>query len=180
MESTYILMDILYTIEEKYLQAIEELYYGELPKALHYFNEIINIDPDYARAHYQLGSCYQYQFKNFQTAGYHYKKCIELEPEFPDVYEHYLKLAVTLQMHTLIRKIAEKALLIPGVNKALIYEGLGLYEEQQYHLEAAKEHYKKAAEIAVSPPDLSQFTDHLKRIKEKQTANQKMQYTYQE
>ena len=69
-------MDILYTVEEKYLQATEELNYGELPKALHLFNEIINADPEYARAYYQLGCFYHYQFKNYQTAGYYYKKCI--------------------------------------------------------------------------------------------------------
>lgn len=89
-------MEFLYTMDEKYLQAIEELYYGELPKAMHLFNEIVQADPEYARAHYQLGSCYFYQFKNYQTAGYYYKKCIELEPAFPDVYEHYLKLLMVL------------------------------------------------------------------------------------
>jgi len=34
LTNTYFLMDILYTVEEKYLQAVEELNYGELPKAL--------------------------------------------------------------------------------------------------------------------------------------------------
>lgn len=33
-------MDILYTVDEKYLQAVEELYYGELPKALHFFTRL--------------------------------------------------------------------------------------------------------------------------------------------
>ena len=70
-------MDILYTVEEKYLQAVEELNYGELPKALHLFHEIVNAEPAYARAYYQLGSIYHYHFKNFQSAGYYYKKCIE-------------------------------------------------------------------------------------------------------
>lgn len=136
-------MDILYTVEEKYLQATEELNYGELPKALHLFHEIINADPAYARAYYQLGCFYHYQFKNYQTAGYYYKKCIELEAEFPDVYEHYLRLLITLKMTNLVNKIADKALVTAGVCKAQIYECLGLYAEEQQHLEEAKLQYKK-------------------------------------
>ncbi len=173
-------MDILYTVEEKYLQAIEELNYGELPKALHLFNEIINADPEYARAYYQLGCFYHYQFKDYQTAGYHYKKCIDLEPTFPDVYEHYLKLVVTLEMHKLINIIADKAIAVPGVSKASIHESLGLYEERQQRFVEAAVHYKKAALSTASQSDHNLFNDHLKRITDKQKSSQQMVYAYQE
>lgn len=172
-------MDLLFSVDEKYLQAIEELQYGELPKALHLFQEIISADPDYARAHYQLGSFYQYQFKNFQTAGYHYKKCIELEPSFPDVYEHYLRLLITLKMHKSIKLIAENAPTVAGVNKANIYENLGFYEEEMLHLDKAKSYYKMASNVTANQSDHSLFQDHLKRVKEKESANQPMIYAYQ-
>ncbi|MFP5079764.1 hypothetical protein [Pedobacter sp. JCM 36344] len=44
-------MEILYFVEVKYLQAVEELKYGRLSKALHYFNTILDIDAGYARAY---------------------------------------------------------------------------------------------------------------------------------
>ncbi|TKC12121.1 hypothetical protein FA048_00440 [Pedobacter polaris] len=172
-------MDILYTVEEKYLQAIEELNYGELPKALHLFHEIINAEPDYARAYYQLGCFYHYQFKNYQSAGYYYKRCIELEAEFPDVYEHYLKLLITLKMHKLVSIIAEKALATAGVYQAQIYESLGLYAEEQQKLEEATNHFKKASLTTSSQNEHTLFQDHLKRIGDKQKANQNMVYAYQ-
>ncbi|WP_316792353.1 hypothetical protein [Pedobacter frigoris] len=172
-------MDILYTVDEKYLQAIEELNYGELPKALHFFNEVINIDPDYARAYYQLGCCYYYQFKNYQTAGYYFKKCIDLEAGFPDVYVHYLKLLVTLKMQKSIKHTAETALKIPGVCKADIYEVLGSYAEEQQDFAGAKEQYKLAALAAASQSDHSNFKDHLKRISDKQEAKRNITYAYQ-
>lgn len=173
-------MEILYTVEEKYLQAIEELNYGELPKALRLFNEIISADPAYARAYYQLGCFYHYQFKDYQTAGYHYKKCIDMEPTFPDVYEHYLKLVVTLEMHKLIIIIADKAIGVPGVCIANIYECLGLYEEKQQHYEAAAMQYKKAALSTSSQNDHNLIKEHLKRITDKQKSAKKMVYAYQE
>ncbi|WEK20534.1 MAG: hypothetical protein P0Y49_05205 [Candidatus Pedobacter colombiensis] len=172
-------MDILYTVDEKYLQAIEELNYGELPKALHYFNEIINIDPDYARAYYQLGCFYYYQFKNYQTAGYYFKKCIMLEAEFPDVYVHYLKLLITLKMYKSVELIAEKAFAVPGVCTAEIYEHLGLNAEMQQDFATAKEQYKLAVLVAASDTEHNLFKDHLKRVNDKLRTNKSMIYAYQ-
>jgi tetratricopeptide (TPR) repeat protein len=172
-------MDILYTVDEKYLQAIEELYYGELPKALHLFNEIINSDADYARAHYQLGSIYHYHFKNYQSAGYHYKQAVALDPAFPDVYDHYLKLVVTLKMHKLVQHIADQALVVPGVCKADIYEKLGLYAEEQQDFTEALKQYKKAEQATLSESELNLYQAHVKRVDGKQKSNQQMIYAYQ-
>lgn len=172
-------MDILYTVDEKYLQGIEELHYGELPKALHLFNEIINIDPGYARAYYQLGCFYYYQFKNYQTAGFYFKKCIALEAEFPDVYTDYLKLLVTLKMYKSVELIAEKALHVPGVSKAEIYGQLGLNAEMQHDFVLAKEKYKLALLATDSDTDHVLFKDHLKRVDDKLHAKKSMVYAYQ-
>src|ERR1700748_406693 len=102
-------MDTYYTLEEKYLQAADELRWGETPKALHILNEIINLDPFYARAHFLLGKIQYYQMKDYQTAGYHFKTCVELEPLFPDIYFHYLQLVVFLNMEKLVYSIFNKA-----------------------------------------------------------------------
>lgn len=172
-------MDILYTVDEKYLQAIEELYYGELPKALQLFNEIVNTDPDYARAYYQLGHCYYYQFKNYQTAGFYFKKCIELDATFPDVYEHHLKLLITLKMHKSVQQLAEKALVVPGVCKASIYESLGLYAEENQNFDLAREQYRLAAMVTSSQADHTLYEEHLTRVAKKLKANDRIHYTFQ-
>lgn len=173
-------MEILYTVDEKYLQGIEELSFGELPKALHLFNEIIDTDPNYARAHYQLGYCYFYEFKNYQTAGYHFKKCIDLDPSFPDSYIDYLKLLVILKMHKTIFLTAEKAFLIPGVPVIELYELLGNYAEQQQDFVAAKEQYEKAALATTNQAEYENFQNHIKRISAKQQSKEKVVYAYKE
>lgn len=180
MRIQHILMEILYTVDEKYLQAIDELTFGELPKALHLFNEIIDTDSNYARAHYQLGYCYFYEFKNYQTAGYHFKKCIELEPAFPDSYIDYLKLLVTLKMHKTIAQIAEKAMLTPGVPLVELYELLGSNAEQQQDFIAAKQHYEKAMQVTINQAEFGTFQEHIKRIALKQKPAAKITYVYKE
>jgi tetratricopeptide (TPR) repeat protein len=173
-------MDILYNVDERYLQAVEELMYGDLPKALHYFSAIIDTDPDHARAHYHVGCCYYYHFKDYQTAGYYFKKCIELEPGFPDVYSVYLKLLITLKIHKAIYPTADKALLIPGVNEAEIFETLGNYAEKNQDLVKAKEHYQKAAAATTDQNHHRGIKDHIIRVADKQNAKRKVVYAYQD
>jgi len=177
--SSQYIMDILYTVEEKYLQAMEELNYGETPKALHLLRAIIAEDENYARAHYSIGVIYHYYLKDFQAAGYYYKTSLTLDANFPDVYEDYLKLLVNLQLHKTIVQVAEAAMKTAGVNLSAIYETLGLYEEQRQDFVLAKQHYEKAALVAVIDKQHSLLQDHLRRIGTKIKAKQKMVYAYE-
>ena len=172
-------MDILYTVEEKYLQAMEELNYGETPKALHLLREIIIADDTYARAYYSIGVIYHYYLKDYNTAGYYYKTSMTLETQVPDLYEDYLKLLVTLQLHKTIAEVAKLALKVPGVNLTAIYETLGLYEEQRQDFVLAKQYYHKAALIAVIDKEHRTLQDHLKRVGAKMKAKQQMVYAYE-
>lgn len=172
-------MDILYTVEEKYLQAIEELNYGETPKALHLLRDIITIDETYARAYYSIGVIYHYYLKDYQAAGYYYKTSMSLETQIPDLYEDYLKLLVTLQLHKTIAQVATMALKVPGVNLTAIYETLGLYEEQRQNFVLAKQYYQKAVLIAVVDKEHTLLLDHLKSVGTKIKAKQQMVYAYE-
>ncbi|RBQ04608.1 tetratricopeptide repeat protein [Pedobacter miscanthi] len=172
-------MDIYTTVEEKYLQAIEELHWGELPKALQYFNELINFDPDYARGYFQLGDIYHERFKDYKTAGYYYKRCTELDADFPDVYEPYLKLVITLKMHNLVKQIANKALNVAGVCEAHIYESLGLHAEQQQNFAEAANYFKKAELFNAIQDEHSTLLEHQNRIKSKMNSTKKMVYDLQ-
>lgn len=172
-------MDILYTTEEKYLEALDELEHGEPQKALHLMNEIIQIDPEYARAYYHLGNIYQDRFKNFQTAGFYYKKCIGLEPEFPDAYLPYLRLLTTLEMPNLAEQIFHKALLVKGVCKCCIYEQMGNYAEQDKRWEEANEFYKQALLNSTGIEDKSALHDNLQRLRDKKQLTQRVIYNFE-
>jgi hypothetical protein len=115
-----------------------------------------------------VGYIYQYDFKNYQSAGYYYSRCVDLEPAFPDVYEHYLNVVTTLNMPKLVNQLSEKALVTPGVCKACIYESLGFYAEEHQKLKEAADYYKKAF-LATFNDSHSQIKDHLKRIDDKQS-----------
>src|ERR1700712_3788620 len=137
-------MDTYYTIEEKYLQAVEELNYGETPKSLQLLNEILADEPLYYRAHFQIGKLYYYDLNDYNAAGYHFNLCTQLEPNFPDVYDHYINLLVFLNKESLVSKVATQALTIPGVVAADIYEAVALCYENNRKWNQAIVYYTEA------------------------------------
>ena len=172
-----IFMDTYYTIEEKYLQAKEELAYGETPKALNLLNELITNDPLYGRAHFQLGKIYYYDLKDYQTAGYHFKTCMEIDPLFSDNYFHYLSLVVYLKMDKQVNAIATAALNTPGVQSSSIYELLGLYAEKNKQWDKALDAYRKAYMEATTKDQLESTEESIARVKLKIRQSIAYQYT---
>lgn len=170
-------MNTYYTIEEKYLQATDKLDYGKTPKALQLLNEIISNDPFYAKAHYQLGKIYYYDLEDHQTAGYHFKTCMELDPAFPANYFHYLNLVVFLNMEPQVNYIAAKALTVPGVNTADIYNLLGLSAEKNKKWEKALNAYNDAFDAATYKNQREKIEDSIERIKTKMQRSKGYQYS---
>src|ERR1700740_1777754 len=169
-------MDIYLTIEEKYLQAVDEISYGENPRALQLLNEIVSADPLYARAHYQLGKLYYYEIKDYQAAGFHFKTCVELEPAFPDVYDHYLNLLVFLDMEKQVCMVKEKALRIAGVNASYIHYLSGLHAEKKKEWNAALAGYTKAFMEATSKYEKDIAEESIERVKAKKSQSRKYIY----
>lgn len=160
-------MNTYYTIEEKYLQAVDKIGVGKTPKALKLLNEIVGNDPLYARAHYQLGKINYYDLEDYQAAGYHFKTCMELEPSFPANYYHYLNLLVFLNMQKTVKTVAEKALTINGVDFADIHDLLGLSAEKNKRWQEALEAYEQALEEATFKKDREKIDESIERVKAK-------------
>jgi len=169
-------MDTYYTIEEKYLQAVDEINYGENPKGLKLLNEIISNDPLHARAHYQLGKIFYYEIKDYQAAGYHFKTCAELEPSFPDVYYHYLHLIVFLNMDKKVNEVAVKALTIPGVSAAAIHNLLGLFAEKKKSWTVAINEYQSAFIEVIDKKHQEDIEISIERVKQKMQHNNNYRY----
>jgi Tfp pilus assembly protein PilF len=169
-------MDTYYTVEEKYLQAVDEFSWGEAPKALHILNEIIQHEPFYARAHFLLGKIHYYTIKDYQTAGYHFKTCMELEPLFPDIYFHYLQLVVFLNMEKLVYGTFNKAKAVPGVNQAALYNFLGLFLEKNKHWKKATKAYEAALAEVLRKDEKENIEESIQRVAAKMKKGKKYQY----
>ncbi|WP_345952507.1 hypothetical protein [Mucilaginibacter sp. PAMB04168] len=157
-------MDIFYTIDEKYLQAVEEYKYGESPKSLQLLNEIIAADPTYARAFFHLGLIYYYELKDYQQAGYCFKTCNDLDDRFPDLYEHYIRLLAFLNLERALETIKIKALNIPGVDYTVIWEIAGKHAEKNKQFCLARSCYQEAILTAVTTKRVEDLEESIQRL----------------
>lgn len=169
-------MDTYYTIEEKYLKAIQKVDYGRISKGLSLLKEIVENEPLYARAHYQLGKIYYYELKDYQAAGYHLKLCLDIEPEFPDAYFDYLNLVVFLNMEKLVQQVTQKALKVAGVCKAEIYSLLGLFYENNRLWANALAAYSQALLEATEKEFSDNTAGDIDRVKAKMQNSVTYQY----
>ncbi|MXV52454.1 hypothetical protein GS399_15875 [Pedobacter sp. HMF7647] len=170
-------MDIYCTIEERYIQATEELRYGEAAKALRLFNELLIADTAYARTYFQIGIINYYYIKDYQAAGYYFSECIKLDPGFPDVYTDFIKLLVFLNMQKKAKQIAFKAMEVAGVGQRLIYQQLGLLEEKNQNWSAAINYYQKAYAYSLDKEDADESTADLERAKSKLSKQARFVYS---
>ncbi len=173
-------MDTYYTIEEKYLQAVEELNFGETPLSLKLLNEILADDLLFVRAHYQIGKLYYYNLNDYQSAGYHFKLCTELEPTFPDVYEHYVGLLLFLNMEHQLNTVAQKAITVPGVNVSDIYNMQGLCAEKNRKLDAALAFYRESLMLVTSNREKSDVEANISRVRFKVEQSKTYSYHFSE
>lgn len=173
-------MDTYYTLEEKYLLAVEELKYGDTPKSLQLLNEIVHNDPMHARAHFQLGKIHYYDLNDYQTAGFHFKTCNELEPNFPDVYYHYLHLLVFLHMDKQFEAISAKAMTVAGVNLAAVYSLIGQLAERRKNWPLATENYRKAFLEVIAKTQKEEIEEALVRVTEKAKQAKGLSYSIAE
>ncbi|MBL4678092.1 MAG: hypothetical protein JKY70_18085 [Mucilaginibacter sp.] len=169
-------METYYTTDEKYMQAVEEYWYGESAKALQMLNQIIANDATYARAHHFLGKVNIENVKDYQTAGYHFKICMELEPSFPDNYIKYLELVVFLRMDRQVKMVAAAALKVAGVDQALIHDQLGLHAEKNKHFGDALKAYNKALMETIDKEEMEGIEESIKRVRAKMRSALKYQY----
>ncbi|WP_129716077.1 hypothetical protein [Pedobacter sp. SYP-B3415] len=173
-------MDTLLSVEEKYLQVLEEIWYGEVPKAFRLLNEILAAEPDYARAHFQMGVLQHEHFRDLRTAGYHYQQCVALDPQFPDVYLPYLKLSTEMDMPKLAQSLGEQALKVPGTNRFMICRHMARTAEQKRQYGDAKQLMKEALRYAQEPDQEKEVLDQLKALNTKMKGSAPFIYRLEE
>ena len=154
--------------------------YGKTPKSLQLLKQIIEADPTYAKAYYQLGVIYYYELKDYQSAGYYFKTCIAIDPTFPDVYENYMQLLAFLNMAKTLNTVKTAALSTPGVDHAEIYNIMGLFEEKVRELQQAKTYYTLAFEVALNKSQLKDAEENMARVQTKLQYKSTVRYTLAE
>lgn len=168
--------ELFYTTEEKYLCASNEAYYGNHAKAKIMAEQILEEEPEYARAHFLLGCVYYNELFDFNKARKHFELALLFEPQFILTYDKYLGMLVHLNRKEEAKKLAEKGLAVLGVCASCIHNKLGLVHEKTEDLNEAIRLYKKAIQASSDCCNESEFSNNLERTLRKQQSLKAFKY----
>lgn len=155
-------------IEVRFLEAEKLLNENDFAAAKGLLEEILEMEPGYGRAHNHLGWLYYAKFDNYERAAYHFRLAIKFEPGYPASYINYCYLLNEINNEPELRSLAMKALEVPGVNKAVIYNELGRSSEMSGYYKDALANYKEAIRYSMNKNEIEVFNLNIERAKQKQ------------
>jgi tetratricopeptide (TPR) repeat protein len=168
--------NIYYTIDEKYLKAVQKMDFGNNSKAKLLLEEILEDEPAYGKAHYRLACIYYFELQEYDRAIYHFDLTMRFTPSFPLLYVHYLQLLNFLDRHEQLKSLAVKALQVEGVCKSCVMSELGLSYEKQQSFKKAGKYFREAWLHAASGCDKEDIESHIERVNKKMRHLQPYRY----
>jgi len=141
---------------------------GQLALAVKSYKKAISIDPEYAKAHYNLGDAYHHQNKHKESIK-SYKKSLEIDPEYAEAYNNLGNIYRESGEYNQAVRSYEKALIIKSnffeanYGLGLTFYELGEIESMINHLERAVSIHPNLAEahnfLGVAYNELGQLDD---------------------
>ncbi len=160
-------MDHLTKLEEMLDRANLDIKDGLYEQASNTLEKIIDIDPNFGKAYNHLAYLYEVKFKEYEKGETLYKLCLEKTPLYPAVYYNYSILLSTLGKWAELKDLLDRALLVPGITKATIYNEYAIMHEQQGQLDEAISQYRLAGMNTLDKGVLDRAKTSIERCKSK-------------
>ncbi|MEN9443159.1 MAG: hypothetical protein RIS47_49 [Bacteroidota bacterium] len=154
-------------IEEKFLAADEMIEVGDVKEAKELLESIVMEDPTYGRAHNHLGWIYTVHFSDYKRAERHLKLALKYAPDYPSGYKNYARLLLDLNKPDDMLELINKALLVPGVNKALMFRFMGVAAEMKGDYKTAYKQFRRSHETSFEEGWFDIIKEDFKRLRKK-------------
>lgn len=156
------------TPEAYFFEADRLINAGDANEAYALLQKCVAEFPDFGKSYNHLGFIQETKYRDPKQAEVYYQKCLELSPDYQAVYLNYSVLLSTQERHEELEALLEKALLLPGINKAKIYNEYAIMYEVKAQYETAIEFYRKAVHYSFVGTDLKSYEASIERVQHKQ------------
>jgi tetratricopeptide (TPR) repeat protein len=154
--------------EDLLLEADELIRQNKISDAIHLLEGIIAEAPDFGKAYNHLGWIYETKLKDFESAEKMYRQCLAYHPQYPPVYLNLAIVLSTLGKFSELEELLRKGLEVPGVDKAAIYNELGIMFELKLAFALALDHYRQAIAHSLNDTNVELYMKSMERCRNKQ------------
>ncbi|HHV83826.1 MAG TPA: tetratricopeptide repeat protein [Tepidanaerobacter syntrophicus] len=133
-------------MDELMMEAEKHLERGEYEEARHIYEQIINDEPDNAKAYNKLGVIAAYE-KNNEEAEAYFKKALELDPKLSSAASNLGNIFFEKEELEKARECYEKAIDLDPDNP-IPYNNLAVIYKKQKEIDKFVKFYKKSVELS--------------------------------
>lgn len=153
--------------DEYFLEAEEYIECGNYKEAKLVLEELLCIDPTYAKALSYMGWIYFRKLKNLDKAAELYRLALKYDEYFAGSYINYIYLLIERGDLLDVDEIANKAIGKLGTDKETIYNAWGLAKEIELKFDLAKEKYLIAMKLSLDDENYTTYKANYERAKTK-------------
>ena len=154
--------------EAKFFKADQLIEAGKISEAADLLWDLLEAHPDFGKAYNHLGYIYETSYRDLAKAEELYRKCLEISPEYPAIYLNYSILLSGQGRLDELEELLYKALEVPGVNRAKVYNEFGIMHEILGDYDKAIDGYKSAVQFSFVEADIAAYKKSIHRVREKQ------------
>lgn len=149
------------------LEAKQKLDSQKIKEALDILHHLTIVYPNYAKAYNLLGWVYDSVLEDTALAEKYYRKCLELNPNFKEIYSNYAYCLLILKKYELLEKFLKESLHLPITNKPYLYHLLGKVLEAMQKFDEAIAAYEHAILHSFDTEDILDREKDIERCKRK-------------
>lgn len=157
-----------YKLVEEYFINVDKLFSnGEFAEGKKLLEEILEMEPDYGRAHNHLGWVYYAKLEDYKRAEYHYRLAKKFAPDYHAGYINLSFVLVETGKYDEARSNVADAMKVVGINKATLYNELGRIEELTGNYKEALKNYREAVKLGMNKGEIEVYNSNMERLKNK-------------
>lgn len=153
--------------EDLFMKAVDYMNAKDIPNMKNTLIDLLSKYPNYGRAYNHLGWIYETKYKDYTQAEENYKKGLKLSPEYTPLYINYSAMLSVMEKFSELEDLLQKAMKVPGIDKARIYNEYGIMYELQEKYTDAIEAFRNAAKWTLNANDLDLYTQGIERCEKK-------------
>jgi tetratricopeptide (TPR) repeat protein len=157
------------------LEAKQKIDSQKIKEGLDILHHLTLLYPDYARAYNLLGFVYDSLFEDTRTAEKYYKKCLNLEPDFKEVYSNYAYCLLVLKKYEVLEEFLLEAVDNQITNKPYLFHLLGKAQEALHKFDEAMEAYENSILNSFDVEDIKAREKDIERCQKKNDFRQNQQ-----
>ncbi len=153
--------------EDMLFEADDLIRNNKIADAVALLEGIIAQAPDFGKAYNHLGWVYETKLKDYTRAENMYRQCLAYNPDYSPVYLNLSIVLSSLGKYDDLEDLLNKAILVPGTDKAAIYNEFGILYELKQDYNKAIENFKSAVRFTLSYVNVETYMKSIERSRKK-------------